>query len=105
MSQKGPYAYVVGSDTCGNDEENGGLHTVDISDPLKPAFADQRWFLFGDELDEQEHGQNTTTYCAAATRWAARAPPLSHYVNPAGWASPGRACTGGATRAPAGRCS
>jgi choice-of-anchor B domain-containing protein len=137
------YAYVVGSNTCGNGEENGGLHMVDISDPLNPTFAgcavvqdadgtdetesnnyvhdvecvvyrgpdggyrgreicfgsnenvvaiydvtdkanprvisltgyptaaythqgwltpDQRWFLFGDELDEQEHGQNTTTY-------------------------------------------
>jgi choice-of-anchor B domain-containing protein len=33
------YAYVVGSDTCGNDEENGGLHMVDISDPLNPKFA------------------------------------------------------------------
>jgi choice-of-anchor B domain-containing protein len=141
------YAYVVGSNTCGNDEENGGLHMVDISDPLNPAFAgcavvedadgndqtesnnyvhdvecvvyggpdgayrgreicfgsnenvvaiydvtdksnprvlsttgyetaaythqgwltpDQRWFLFGDELDEQEHGQNTTTYIMQA---------------------------------------
>jgi choice-of-anchor B domain-containing protein len=141
------YAYVVGSNTCGNGEENGGLHMVDISDPLNPEFAgcavvedadgnggtesnnyvhdvecvvyrgpdrgyrgreicfgsnenvvaiydvtdksnprvisttgyetaaythqgwltpDQRWFLFGDELDEQEHGQNTTTYIMRA---------------------------------------
>jgi choice-of-anchor B domain-containing protein len=27
---------------------------------------DQRWFLFGDELDEQQHGQNTTTYIMRA---------------------------------------
>ena len=141
------YAYVVGSNTCANDEEHGGLHMVDISDPLNPTFAgcaviedadgndetesnnyvhdvecvvyrgpdgayrgreicfgsnenvvaiydvsdksnprvisttgyetaaythqgwltpDQRWFLFGDELDEQEHGQNTTTYIMRA---------------------------------------
>jgi choice-of-anchor B domain-containing protein len=141
------YAYVVGSNTCGNGEENGGLHMVDISDPLNPAFAgcavvqdadgnddtesnnyvhdaecvvyrgpdgdytgreicfgsnenvvaiydvtdksnprvisttgyqtaaythqgwltpDQKYFLFGDELDEQEHGQNTTTYIMRA---------------------------------------
>jgi choice-of-anchor B domain-containing protein len=32
-------AYVVGSDTCENDEEAGGLHIVDISDPLNPQFA------------------------------------------------------------------
>jgi choice-of-anchor B domain-containing protein len=32
-------AYVVGSDTCENDEEAGGLHMVDISDPLNPKFA------------------------------------------------------------------
>jgi choice-of-anchor B domain-containing protein len=32
-------AYVVGSDTCENDEEAGGLHMVDISDPLNPTFA------------------------------------------------------------------
>jgi len=142
------FAYVVGSNTCGNGEENGGLHMVNISDPLNPTFAgcavvqdadgnpgtesnnyvhdvecvvyggpdgayrgqeicvgsnenvvaiydvtdkanprvlsltgyptasythqgwltpDQRWFLFGDELDEQEHGQNTTTYIMDVT--------------------------------------
>ena len=136
-------AYVVGSDTCGANGENGGLHMVDISDPLTPAFAgcatvdefaaqdaeepnnyshdvecvvydgpdgdyqgreicfssnentvaifdvtdrsnpqviststydtaaythqgaltaDKRYFLFNDELDEQTHGVNTTTY-------------------------------------------
>ena len=134
------FAYVVGSNTCGVNGENGGLHMVDISQPLQPRFAgcatvddfsgaepnnyvhdvecvvyrgpdadyqgreicfgsnenvvaiydvtdkanprvisttgyptatythqgaltpDQRHFLFGDELDEQGNGQNTTTY-------------------------------------------
>jgi choice-of-anchor B domain-containing protein len=134
------YAYVVGSNTCGRNGENGGLHMVDIGNPLAPEFAgcavvddfagsepnnyvhdvecvvyrgpdadyqgreicfgsnenvvavydvsdkanprvisttgyptatythqgslteDQRHFLFGDELDEQANGQNTTTY-------------------------------------------
>jgi choice-of-anchor B domain-containing protein len=134
-------AYVVGSNTCGNGEENGGLHMVDLSDPVNPTFAgcavvddagnqpesnnyvhdvecvvydgpdrtyrgreicfgsnenavviydvtdrsaprilsattyenatythqgslteDRRYFLFADELDEQQHGINTTTY-------------------------------------------
>lgn len=133
-------AYVVGSNTCRANGENGGLHMIDISKPLEPRFAgcaivdtftgaepnnyvhdvecviyqgpdadysgreicfgsnenvvaiydvtdksdprvistagypqatythqgaltgDQRWFLFGDELDEQANGQNTTTY-------------------------------------------
>jgi choice-of-anchor B domain-containing protein len=32
-------AYVVGSDTCGANDENGGLHMVDISNPLEPTFA------------------------------------------------------------------
>ena len=138
------HAYVVGSDTCEKNGEEGGLHMVDISTPLEPTFAgcatvddfaapeqggepnnyvhdvecviyrgpdadytgreicfgsnenvvaiydvtdkaaprvisttgyptasythqgsltqDQRYFLFGDELDEQDNGQNTTTY-------------------------------------------
>ena len=141
--------YAVGSNTCRNEEadnqneENGGLHMVDVSDPLNPTFAgcavvqndrsggdersdnyvhdveciiydgpdsdytgreicfgsnedvvviydvtdksdpqvisatgyptaaythqgtlteDRRYFLFGDELDEQEESLNTTTY-------------------------------------------
>jgi choice-of-anchor B domain-containing protein len=137
-------AYLVGTNTCieevGEEEENGGMHMVDISNPLEPKFAgcarldtitagqlnnyvhgvecviyngpdteyvgheicfasnenvlaiydvtdksnpvvlsdttypnaaythqgsltgDQRHFIFGDELDEQEHGIPTTTY-------------------------------------------
>jgi choice-of-anchor B domain-containing protein len=148
VNEQTNYAYVVGSDTCGNGEENGGLHMVDISDPLNPEFAgcalvedadgndatesnnyvhdaecviyrgpdrnyrgreicfgsnenvvaiydvtdksdprvislrgypqasythqgwltpDQRWFLFGDELDEQEgQVEGTTTYIMQA---------------------------------------
>ncbi|MGH2956726.1 MAG: choice-of-anchor B family protein, partial [Solirubrobacterales bacterium] len=139
------FAYAVGTDDCrahedSEDEENGGLHMIDISDPLNPTFAgcafnqsfadeqsnnyvhdvecviydgpdpdyqgreicfgsnenvvaiydvtdksnprvisntgyptaaythqgaltpDKRYFLFGDELDEQSNGQPTTTY-------------------------------------------
>jgi len=33
------YAYLVGTNTCGNGVENGGLHMVDIRDPKKPTFA------------------------------------------------------------------
>ncbi|MDX1659994.1 MAG: choice-of-anchor B family protein [Nitriliruptorales bacterium] len=35
-------AYPVGSNTCingGDDPENGGLHMVDVSDPLNPTFV------------------------------------------------------------------
>jgi choice-of-anchor B domain-containing protein len=145
INQETDVAYVVGSDTCGANGENGGLHMVDISRPLAPRFAgcatvdtfsggepnnyvhdvecvvyrgpdadyqgreicfgsnenvvaiydvtdkanprvistvgypqatythqgsltgDQRWFLFGDELDEQGNGQNTTTYILDAS--------------------------------------
>lgn len=31
-------AYIVGSNTCRNDEEHGGLHIVDISEPESPRF-------------------------------------------------------------------
>ncbi len=133
-------AYAVGTNTCGKNGENGGLHMIDISTPEKPDFVgcarvdevkddepnnyvhdahcvlyhgpdddytgreiclgsnentvaiydvtnksnpkvistttypeaaythqgmlsrNQRFFLFGDELDEQENGQPTTTY-------------------------------------------
>ncbi len=146
INTESDYAYAVGTDTCGNGEENGGLHMVDISDPLDPRFAgcaviedadgnsqtdsnnyvhdvecmnysgpdadyrdreicfgsnenvvaiydvtdkanprvisttgydsatythqgsttpDRRYFLFGDELDEQSNGQRTTTYISS----------------------------------------
>jgi choice-of-anchor B domain-containing protein len=32
-------AYVVGSDTCASSAEHGGLHMVDISEPLEPTFV------------------------------------------------------------------
>jgi choice-of-anchor B domain-containing protein len=145
INQETDVAYVVGSDTCGANGENGGLHMVDISRPLAPRFAgcatvetfsgaepnnyvhdvecvvyrgpdadyqgreicfgsnenvvaiydvtdkanprvistvgypqatythqgsltgDQRWLLFGDELDEQANGQKTTTYILDAS--------------------------------------
>jgi choice-of-anchor B domain-containing protein len=33
------FAYLVGTNTCGNGGENGGLHMVDISEPTSPEFA------------------------------------------------------------------
>jgi len=42
INEETDFAYVIGSNTCvspGDDGENGGLHMVDISDPLKPKFA------------------------------------------------------------------
>lgn len=33
------FAYLVGTNTCGNGAENGGLHMVDIRNPRKPTFA------------------------------------------------------------------
>ncbi len=140
INEETNFAYLVGTNTCGENEENGGLHMVDIANPLEPKFLgcalvqhktgdesdnyvhdvecvvydgpdqdyqgreicfgsnenvvaiydvtdkanprvisttgypqaaythqgslteDKRYFLFGDELDEQENGQNTTTY-------------------------------------------
>jgi choice-of-anchor B domain-containing protein len=33
------FAYLVGTNTCGNGVENGGLHMVDIRQPKNPTFA------------------------------------------------------------------
>ena len=33
------FAYLVGTNTCGNGVENGGLHMVDIRNPTAPTFA------------------------------------------------------------------
>ena len=140
INKRSDYAYAVGTNTCGANGENGGLHMIDISKPEKPDFAgcarvnevkngepnnyvhdthcvnyhgpdedytgrelcfgsnentvaiydvtnkdnpkviststypqaqythqgvltrNQRYFVFGDELDEQVNGQPTTTY-------------------------------------------
>jgi choice-of-anchor B domain-containing protein len=32
-------AYLVGTNTCGNGDEDGGLHMVDVSTPTAPRFA------------------------------------------------------------------
>jgi choice-of-anchor B domain-containing protein len=43
INEETDFAYLVGSDTCtsenGPESEDGGLHMVDISDPLEPSFA------------------------------------------------------------------
>jgi len=160
INEETDYAYVVGSDTCGENRENGGLHMVDISNPVEPAFAgcatvgdfapaeqggdsnnyvhdvecviyrgpdadytgreicfgsnenvvaiydvtdkddprvisttgyptaaythqgtltpDQSYFLFGDELDEQEHGLPTTTYILDVRDLDAPPTPVGH---------------------------
>jgi choice-of-anchor B domain-containing protein len=39
INEESGFAYLVGSNTCGNGGENGGLHMVDIRDPLNPTFA------------------------------------------------------------------
>ena len=152
-------AYVVGSDECGNGEENGGLYMLDISRPKAPRFvgcavvqdagdgdgaqsnnyvhdvecvnydgpdadyagreicfgsnenvvtiydvtdksaprvisttgyptasythqgaltADRKFFLFGDELDEQQKGLNTTTYILDVKDLDAPPTPVGH---------------------------
>ena len=140
INEQTDFAYAVGTNDCVHNDENGGLHMIDISDPQNPTFAgcafddgfadeqsnnyvhdvecviydgpdpdyqgreicfgsnenvvaiydvtdksnprvisdtgyptaaythqgaltpDKRYFLFGDELDEQSNGQPTTTY-------------------------------------------
>jgi choice-of-anchor B domain-containing protein len=152
-------AYVVGSNKCGNGEENGGLYMLDISQPKNPRFvgcavvqdagdgdgaesnnyvhdvecvnydgpdadyagreicfgsnenvvaiydvtdksaprvisttgyptasythqgsltADKKFFLFGDELDEQQKGLNTTTYILDVKDLDAPPTPAGH---------------------------
>lgn len=40
INEETDYAYLLGSNTCENSEgDDGGLHMVDISDPLTPVFA------------------------------------------------------------------
>ena len=162
INEETDYAYLVGTNTCGTEDsaagqgENGGLHMVDISDPLNPTFAgcalldtfaddennnyahdvecviyrgpdpdyqgreicvgsnenvvavydvtdksnpvvvsdtgydtasythsgslteDQRYFLMGDELDEQERGLPTTTYILDMTDLDNPSTPLSY---------------------------
>jgi choice-of-anchor B domain-containing protein len=158
--------YLTGTNTCGTEDsdagsgEDGGLHMVDISDPLNPTFAgcalldsfigeennnyvhetwcetyhgpdtehqgkeicfasnenvvaifdvtnkanpvllsettypdasythqgspslDHRWFMFNDELDEQEQGVPTTTYILNIS-------DLDNPPTPTGWVHPG----------------
>ncbi|MGI8805731.1 MAG: choice-of-anchor B family protein [Thermoleophilaceae bacterium] len=54
INRKTDYAYLVGTNTCDNGEEAGGLHMVDISDPLKPRFAGCAIVRDADGDDETE---------------------------------------------------
>ena len=39
INEESGFAYLVGSNTCWSGNENGGLHMVDIREPLNPTFA------------------------------------------------------------------
>ena len=39
INEESGFAYLVGSNTCWSGNENGGLHMVDIREPLNPRFA------------------------------------------------------------------
>jgi choice-of-anchor B domain-containing protein len=39
INEESGFAYLVGTNTCGSGNENGGLHMVDIRNPLNPRFA------------------------------------------------------------------
>jgi choice-of-anchor B domain-containing protein len=39
INEESGFAYLDGSNTCASTAEHGGLHMVDISDPLNPTFA------------------------------------------------------------------
>ncbi len=39
INEESGFAYLVGTNTCGNGVENGGLHMVDIREPKSPKFA------------------------------------------------------------------
>ena len=39
IDEETDFAYLVGTNTCEANDESGGLHMVDISDPLNPTFA------------------------------------------------------------------
>ena len=39
INEESGFAYLVGTNTCWSGNENGGLHMVDIREPLNPTFA------------------------------------------------------------------
>ncbi len=81
---RGPDADYQGREICFGSNENV-VAIYDVTDKANPRVistvgypqatythqgsltGDQRWFLFGDELDEQSNGQNTTTYILDAS--------------------------------------
>jgi choice-of-anchor B domain-containing protein len=71
------FAYLVGTNTCGNGEENGGLHMVDIRDPLNPTFAGCAIVADADGNEETEsnnyvHDSQCVIYDGPDERFAGR---------------------------------
>ena len=63
INEETGFAYAVGTDTCGNDEDDGGLHMIDIRDPKNPTFAG----CFGE--DGYTHDVQCVIYKGLDTRY------------------------------------
>lgn len=76
INQRTDTAYLVGSDTCEVNDEAGGLHMVDISDPLQPQFAgcalNQHKSLDGEEPDNYVHDTQCVIYRGPDGRYRGR---------------------------------
>lgn len=96
VNYTGPDARYQGREVCFASNEDT-LTIVDVTDKANPVMIsrtgypqaaythqgsltpDQRWFLFGDELDEQEgRTPTTTTYIVDARRLGAPAAPVAY---------------------------
>ena len=89
VTYHGPDSAFTGREVCFLANGNNSFSIVDTSDPAKPErlsrlsyqggeyshqgwlTEDQRYFLLGDELDEQEHGHGTRTYLFDVTQLTA----------------------------------
>jgi choice-of-anchor B domain-containing protein len=72
INEESGFAYLVGTNTCVSGNEHGGLHMVDISQPLSPRFAGCALVQPGQPNNNYVHDVQCVNYDGPDTAFAGR---------------------------------
>ena len=72
INEESGFAYLVGTNTCRSGGENGGLHMVDIRQPLNPQFAGCALVKSKRINNNYVHDSQCVNYDGPDTRYAGR---------------------------------
>ncbi|HEX6022853.1 MAG TPA: choice-of-anchor B family protein [Solirubrobacter sp.] len=72
INEDSGFAYLVGTNTCGSGNENGGLHMVDIREPKSPRFAGCATVPAGQPNNNYVHDTQCVNYRGPDKRFRGR---------------------------------